>query len=65
MGGKERKKKNLRQEPEYIFQFVFCDVLSLKFDLKTSEIQGIQIWVQTSYLDPFQPKQERTKSSAV
>lgn len=48
-----------------MFCFVFCDGLNLKSNLRSSETQGIQIQVQTSYLDPFQVKPKRTESSAV
>lgn len=44
---------------------MFWDGLNLESDLKTSEMQGIHIQVQTLYMDPFQAEQKRTKSSAV
>lgn len=46
-------KTNLRQDPECIFWFVFSDGLNLKSDLRSPEMQGIQIQVQTSYLNPI------------
>lgn len=42
-----------------MYWFVFCHGLNLKFDLRASEMQRIQIQVQTSYLDRFQIKPKK------
>lgn len=56
--GRWERKPNGHLDPEFMFWIVSCDSLSLKSDLRASEIQGTQIQVQTSYMDPFQIKSQ-------